>query len=137
MDSTGRVKLILRPISQIRQRKGLEVGGDVQQFHAQNVLRRIIKYMPYQTGATIKLTVAASPVQGRYLVSNVPYGKYLYHGKAMEGAAPKKVTSRDLVYTVTKNPQAGPFWDRRLVAAEGAALQEDLQRYIRRKAGRA
>ncbi len=135
MDVTGRVKLILRPFGQIRQSKGLDVGGDVQQFHAQNVLRRIVKYMPYRTGATIKLTVAASPVEHRYIVTDVPYGKYLYYGKAMEGAPPKKVTSRDLVYTVTKNPQAGPFWDRRLVAAEGAALRADLQRYIRRKAG--
>ena len=37
---------------------GLGRDGPVQQFHTANVLRRIQKYMPYRTGATIKLTIA-------------------------------------------------------------------------------
>ena len=36
---------------------GLGRDGPVQQFHTANVLRRIQKYMPYRTGATIKLTI--------------------------------------------------------------------------------
>ena len=46
------------------------------------------------------------------------------------------VTDRDLVYTKTKNPQAGPYWDRALKAAEMPAMQADLQRYVNRKAGK-
>ena len=65
------------------------------------------------------------------IVLDVPYAKYLYYGKAMEGRAPKRVTDRDLVYTKTKNPQAGPFWDRSLAAAEGDAMAEDVQRYLK------
>ncbi len=135
MEVTGRVRVIMNPIQTIINSKGLAPGGAIQQFHTANVLRRIVKYMPYRTGATIKLTVAQSPVQQTYIMTDVPYGKYLYYGKVMMGRAPKRVTEKDLEYTKSKNPQAGSYWDRRLMAAEGAAIRADLQRFIRRRAG--
>ena len=145
----------MKPINQILKAKGLTAGGDVQRFHTQNVLRRIVKYMPRRTGATIKLTVAQSPISKPYIVTDAPYARFLYYGKLMvdpvTGAAgfldadgqwksrrnvPKVKSNRPITYTRTKNPQAGPFWDRHLVAAEGKALQADLQRYVDRKAGK-
>lgn len=129
------VKLKLKPASQIEKRLGIDPSGDVQRFHTQNVLRRITKFMPYRTGATIKITIAQTDINKPFIVTDVPYGKYLYYGKVMVGPAPKTVTNRDLVYTKTKNPQAGPFWDRALVAAEGSVLQRELQAYINRKGG--
>lgn len=78
----------------------------------------------------------------------------LYHGKVMVDPKTKAagfltengwrsrknvkkvVSSRDIAYDKTKNPQAGPLWDRRLVAAEGAAMQQDLQNYVDRRAGK-
>lgn len=122
--------LQMNPIGQILTDKGLTANGSVQAFHTNNVLRRMIKYMPYRTGMTIKTTIAQTDVNKPYIITDVPYAKYLYYGKAMEGRAPKTVTNRDLEYDHTKNPQAGPFWDRALVAAEGAVLQAELQRYI-------
>lgn len=136
MQVVGRVKVYMKPVKRILADKGLTVGGDVQRFHTANVLRRIVKFMPYRSGATIKLTQAQSPASLPFIVTDVPYGKYLYYGKAMEGRAPKRVTDRPLRYTTTKNPRAGPFWDRALVAAEGRALQADLQNYVNRKAGK-
>ena len=62
--------------------------------------------------------------EGGFLVQNAGNGKYLYYGKAMEGKAPKRVTDRPLEYTKTKNPRAGPFWDRALCAAEMPAFRE-------------
>lgn len=129
----GRVTVNMKPISRILKEKGLSPGGDVQRFHTANVLRRIIKYMPYRTGATIKLTQAQTVISKPEIVTDVPYGKYLYYGKVMVGAPPKRATDRDLRYTKTKNPLAGPFWDRALTAAEGGAMTADLQRYIKRK----
>lgn len=129
------VKLKLKPISQIEKRLGIDPGGDVQRFHTQNVLRRIVKFMPYRTGATIKITIAQTDINEPFIVTDVPYGKYLYYGKVMVGRAPKKVTNRDLVYTKTKNPRAGPFWDRALVAAEGRVIQRELQAYINKRGG--
>lgn len=129
------VKLKLKPASQIEKRLGIDPGGDVQRFHTQNVLRRITKFMPYRTGNTIKITIAQTDINKPFIVTDTPYAKYLYYGKVMVGPAPKTVTNRDLVYTKTKNPQAGPFWDRALVAAEGSVLQRELQAYINRKGG--
>lgn len=135
MNITGKITLDMKPVNQILKAKGLTAGGDVQRFHTQNVLRRIQKYMPYRTGATIKTMIAQTDINKPYIVTDTPYAKYLYYGKAMAGRAPRSVTNRDLVYTKTKNPQAGPFWDRALVASEGAVIQRELQAYIDKRGG--
>ncbi len=140
---SGSVKLILNPLSQIVRDKGLSVSGDVQRFHTQNVMRRIVKYMPYREGGTIKLTIAQTNINKPEIVTDVPYGKFLFYGKVMVGIhsgsawahknEPKKVINKDLHYTDAKNPQAGPRWDRALSAAEGAAMAADAQRFIKSK----
>lgn len=154
MNVVGRVAVNMKPIQQILKAKGLTADGDVQRFHTANVLRRIVKYMPYRTGATIKLTVAQSPVGKPEIVTDAPYARFLYYGKLMvdpvTGAAgfldedgqrksrrdvPKIKSDRPIKYTKAKNPQAGPFWDRALVAAEGSAMQRELQAYVKRKKG--
>lgn len=43
---------------------------------------------------------------------------------------PKVQSNRDYDYDKTKNPQAGPKWDKRLMAAEGDAIAADVQRYV-------
>jgi hypothetical protein len=128
--------LQLNPIGQIIKDKGLDADGSVQAFHTNNVMRRIIKYMPYRTGATIKIMIVQTNIREPYLVLDVPYGKYIYYGKKMVGEAPKSVTDEPLNYTKTKNEQAGPFWDRRLSAEEGAILARELQNYINRRGGK-
>ena len=154
MNITGKITVDMAPVNQILKAKGLTAGGDVQRFHTQNVLRRIQKYMPYRSGATIKLMIVQTDVSKPEIVLDVPYGKFLYYGMLMvdpvTGAAgfrdadgqwkswtkrPKVKSDRPITYTKTKNPLAGPFWDRRLTAAEGKAMQADLQRYIDRKQG--
>lgn len=132
----GKVTVNMKPINRILKDKGLSVDGDVQQFHTANALRRIQKYMPYRSGTLIKRTIIASPISRPLIEVPGPTACYLYYGKVMVGKPPKQPIDKDLKYTKTKNPQAGPFWDRALVAAEGKAMQADLQRYVSRKAGR-
>lgn len=129
----GEITLMMKDLNQLVKDKGLDKAGDVQAFHTQNVMRRIKKYMPYRSGATIKIAIAQTDIHKPQIVTDVPYGKYLFYGKAMEGKAPKKATDRDLVYTKTKHPLAGPRWDNALSAAEGPAMAADLQRYINRR----
>lgn len=136
MNITGKITVDMAPVNQILKAKGLTAGGDVQRFHTQNVLRRIQKYMPYRTGATIKTMIAQTDISKPEIVLHVPHGRYIYHGKVMVGNAPKVVTDKPLHYTKTKNPLAGPYWDRALKAAEMPAMQADLQRYVNRKAGK-
>ena len=136
MRLTGKVTVDMKPVKQILKAKGLAAGGDVQRFHTQNVLRRIAKYMPYRSGATVKLMNIQTDIRKPEIVLDVPQGRYLYYGKVMVGAAPKVATDRPLTYTKTKNPFAGPYWDRALKANEMAAMQHELQAYVSRKAGR-
>ena len=137
------VYLEMNSIKQILKDKGLDPGGDVQIFHTQNVLRRILRYMPYDSGMTIKVTIAQTNVRRPFIITNTPYARFLYHGKLMVSdvtgspwarkGETKHVVNTPLVYTHTKNPKAGPYWDKALSAAEGPAMAADVQRYIRRK----
>lgn len=151
MNVVGEIKVDMKPVNAIMRRLGVTPGGDVQRFHTANVRRRIQKYMPYRTGATIKLMIAASPTDDTFIRVPAPYARFLYHGVLMvdpdTGAAGfmtkdgwrsrkgvKKVfSSRPINYTRTENPQAGPHWDRRLKAAEGHQMQRDLQNYVKRR----
>lgn len=152
MNVVGHVRMDMKPVKQIMARLGIDAKGDVQRFHTANVLRRIQKYMPYRTGATIHLMIIQSPVNKPFIHVNAPYARMRYHGKVMvdpkTGAAgfltsngwrsrrgvDKVASGRDIQYDRSKNPRAGPFWDRRLAAAEGAVLSAELQAYVRRRA---
>lgn len=127
---------------------GLNDGGDAQRFFTENVNKRITKYMPYRSGAlSSKLKRVTSPSE---ITISAPYARYQYYGKVMidpainaagfltkdgtwrsRKGAVKVLTDRDLTYDTTKNGEAGPFWDRRMMAAEGDALLNDLKGYIR------
>ena len=127
------IAVTMKGLNQLLKDKGVDTAGDAQQFHTQNVLRRIKKYMPHLTGATYKITAIQTNIRQPEIITDVPYGKYLFYGNAMAGKAPKRVIPKRLVYTKTKNPLAGPRWDRALSAAEGAVMARELQNYIRRK----
>lgn len=132
----GRVAVELRPIREIIRRQGLAPDGAVQRQHTANVLRRIVRYLPYRSGETIKQTIIQTDISRPEIVTRSPYAKYIYYGKVMVGRAPKRATERPLKYTRDKNPLAGPRWDRRLVSAEGLLLARELQSYIDRKGKR-
>ena len=143
-----KVKLDIPSAAELIKRKGLGPDGHVQRFHTANVNRRIGKYMPHLTG---DLETKLKFTHGNHIVVLGPYAKYQYYGKVMvdsvTGKGPANIpdvgyrfrkgatlalTDRNLEYTKTFNPQAGPFWDRALVAAEGDALVADIQRYMER-----
>lgn len=143
--------LEMNSVNQILKDKGLDAAGDVQRFHTANVLKRIKRYMPFVSGMTYKVTVAQTDISKPYIITDTPYAKYLFYGKVMvdpkinaagfmtpEGWRSRKgcvkiLTSRNLEYTKTKNPLAGPRWDEALSTAEGKAMAADLQRYINRR----
>ena len=154
MNVAGHIKVNMVPVQKILDGLGVTARGDVQRFHTANVRRRIQKYMPYRSGAAIKLMIVQSPVDDPFIHVDAPFARMLYHGKVMVDPKTKAagfltengwrsrknvkkvVSSRDIAYDKTKNPQAGPLWDRRLVAAGGAAMQQDLQNYVDRRAGK-
>lgn len=143
--------LEMNQVNQLIKAKGLDRSGDVQQFHTANVLRRIKKYMPFLSGAMYKITQLQTVISKPEIVTDVPQGKYQFYGKVMidpkinaagfmtpEGWRSRKnsikvITDRNLEFTKTKNPEAGPRWDKALSAAEGKAMVADLQRYVNRR----
>lgn len=152
MNIVGRIKVDLAPVGGIMKKLGVTAQGDVQRFHTANVRRRIQKYMPYRSGALIKLMIVQSPADEPFIHVDAPQARMLYYGKVMvdpvthaagfltangwrsRKGVPKVVSDRDIQYDQTKNPQAGPFWDRRLVAAEGTVMRQELQDYVNMRA---
>lgn len=140
--------LEMKSVPQIIRDKGLHEAGDAQKFHTANVLRRIIKYMPYLSGMLIKLTIAQTVINKPEIVTDAPEGQYLFRGKVMEDPKIKAAgfmtpegwrsrrgctkvrTNRSLQYTKTKNKNAGPRWDIAVSTREGKAMAAEMQRYI-------
>ena len=145
-----RIKVEMKPIATILTRLGIDKTGDVQTQLTRIINKRITRYMPYRTGAlSTKLKYIKSSTEIEVLA---PYARYQYYGKVMVNSvtgkghalipdvgyrykkvAILKATDRDLKYDTTKHPNAGPFWDRRMMAAEKDAIVSDIQAYVRRK----
>ena len=146
-----KVKLKFPAASQLIRDKGLSHDGDVQRFHTKNVLQRIKRYMPFVSGATYKLTVVQTDISRPEIITAAPHANYIFHGKKMidpqinasgfltpEGCRSRRgsvkvLTGENLNYNRSKNPAAGPRWDKAVVAAEGDAMVSDLQKYINRR----
>lgn len=145
-----RIKVDMKPISTILTRIGVNKTGDVQMQLTRIVNKRITRYMPFRTGAlSTKLKYIKSPTEIEVVA---PYARMMYYGKVMvnskTGKGPAfipgvgyrykkgtilKATDRDLKYDTTKHPEAGPFWDRRMMAVEKDAIVSEVQAYVRRK----
>lgn len=125
-----KVKVEMKPIGVILARLGIDKNGRVQRFLTETVNLRITRYMPFRTGVlATKLKFVSSPTE---ITVNGPYARYQYYGKVMVGKPPKQVTDIDLNYDKTKHPNAGPFWDRRMMAAEKDVIVREVQAYVKR-----
>lgn len=145
-----RVTVKCKSAEQIIRAHGLDRNGDVQRAWTNIVNRRLSRYMPYRSGALSgKLKYISGPAE---ITVAAPYARYQYYGKVMvdpkinaagfltkdgtwrsRKGAVKVLTDRPLTYDTTKNEQAGPFWDRRLLAAEGDSMVQEIRAYIRRR----
>lgn len=127
-----KIHVEMKPVNTILTRLGVNKTGDVQMLLTNTVNRRITRYMPYRSSAlSTKLKHIKSPAEIEVLG---PYARYQYYGKVMVGKPPKTVTDRPLKYDKTKHPMAGPLWDQRMMAAEGAQIAAEVQAYVDRKA---
>lgn len=145
-----RIKVEMKQVATILTRIGVNKTGDVQMQLTRIVNKRITRYMPFRTGAlSTKLKYIKSPTE---IEVAAPYARKMYYGKVMvnskTGKGPAfipgvgyrykkgttlKATDRDLKYDTTKHPEAGPFWDRRMMASEKDAIVSDVQAYVRRR----
>lgn len=145
-----RIRVYAKPVSDVLIRLGVDKNGDVQMQTTRIVNKRITRYMPYRTSAlSTKLKYIKSPTE---IEVNAPYARYQYYGKVMVDSATGrgpfyiedvgfryrkgavlKVTDRDLRHDKSKHWLAGPFWDKRMMAAEGKMIAQDIQAYVNRR----
>lgn len=148
-----RVKVSMKPVNTILTRLGVDKTGDVQMQTTNIINKRITRYMPFRSGAlATKLKFIKSPTEIEVLG---PYARVQYYGEIMvdpvtraagfkdkdgqwksRKGVPKVRSGRQMNYSKHKNPLAGPFWDRRLMATEGKQIAAEVQRYVDRKAGK-
>ena len=127
------VSINIKMSETILKRRGVKDCGAVQRKLDSDVLNYCSSFVPRKSGALINSGYKGTKIGSGVICYSSPYARYQYYGKVMVGPAPKTVTDKDLQYTKSKNPLAGPFWDRRMMAAEGAQIREDIQNYVRRR----
>lgn len=140
------VHIKMKAISKILRDHGVTPTGEVQKFLTLTISRRIGRYMPHVSGF---LETKEKRITGPTRIEVVgPEVKYLYYGKKMvnaqTGKGPAyipdvgyryrkgtklKPTDTPLEYTKTFNPNAGPFWDRRMMAEEADEIGEEVSAY--------
>lgn len=133
------IKVDMKPVNAVLKRLGVSPDGDVQAQVTNIVFHRLTRYMPFRTGVlSTELKKIKSPTE---ILVEGPYAHFQYEGKVWiyppTGStwAPKygmkEKTDRPLDQkTGSKNDRAGPYWDRRLMAAEGDAIAADIQDYV-------
>ena len=142
-----RIKVEMKPINRIVTGLGVDKQGDVQMQLTRIINKRITKYMPFRTGVlSTKKKIIKSPTE---IYVDGPYARVMYYGKIMvdpkSGKAgfknaddqwmsrpkiPKVKSDREFNYSKTPNALAGPKWDQRMMANEGAAIRVEIQHYV-------
>lgn len=100
---------------------GVDEQGDVQKMVTGEIFERIKKYMPRESGELISKTRITRPT---IIEVDSPYAKRQFFGIREDGSHYR--------YDTSSNPNAGPHWDARMMAAEGNSLRAKVQRYVKR-----
>ena len=139
----------MNSISRIIRNHGVDQRGRVQLFLTNTINRRIGRYMPHLTGTMeARQKHISSPTAIEVVGPNV---KVMYYGKVMVDSHTHKgpanipgvgyrfrrgatliPSDRNINYTKTYNPLAGPYWDRRMMAAEKNIIADEVTMFIRR-----
>ena len=125
-----RIKVEMKPVNRIVSRLGVDPNGDVQMQATRIISDRLYKYIPKRGGVLEKSKYITSPTTIEVIQT---YATYQYFGKVMVGPPPKVATNKDLTYDTSKKALAGPFWDQRMMAAEGAVIASEIQTYVNRR----
>ena len=137
---------ILKPISTIEVRLGIDPNGKVQRFFTETCYKYMDKYVPMETG-DLRSNVVLTTKSIRY---KSPYAHYMYEGKVMGPNIPimEKGVDRPVGYYSPKNKPkrytgadihyhtsgTGPYWDERMKSADMGQVVKEVQNYVNRGA---
>ena len=107
IDSLGKIKKKLK----------LDEDGPVQAFMVETCYRHMDKYVPMDIG-NLRTVV---DINSNSITYESPYAEYQYYGEREDNS--HKVEN----YTT---PGTGPYWDERMISAEGKDVVKEVQNYI-------
>lgn len=124
--------------SQLISERGLQPFGRTQKFIDQECIRLMDQYTPRISGNLIKSATIGTKIGSGNIEQNAPQARYLYYGKLMvssiTGSAYAKkgevkvLTDKDLEYTKSANPKAGPYWFERMKADHKKSILKGAQK---------
>lgn len=118
----------LKPHSVIKARLKVNNKGPVQAFLTATCAKAMDKYVPMDTGTLAETVILngqpTTNVKKDRITYAQKYANYVYKGVSRNGNA--------LHYHTDKHKWAGPYWDDRMISAEGKRVVRDVQKYIER-----
>lgn len=116
---TTYVNVAFPTMPQAALKLGIDKRGRVQNLVTDEVMRNLPDYMPRKNGRLVASMSKVAP--DRIRVSSV-YARFLFFGKTSMG--------KPVNYSRDKNPNAGPHWDRRMIAERGKSITNKVKRMI-------
>lgn len=112
--------LVLANKDKIKKQLGIEPNGKVQAYFTERCYTYMDKYVPKDTG-TLREDVT---ITNGSITYEQEYASYQYYGERKDGS--HKVSN----YTT---PGTGPYWDERMVSAEGNEVVKEVQNYLNKE----
>lgn len=102
--------------------KAFSVGGEIQSYIDEQVLKGIEPYIPYDEGKLTDSGIANTKIGDGLIIWNTPYARQMWHGKSASG--------NDLNYQQGVHPLAGKYWAERYKADHMLELKGKVIRRI-------
>lgn len=135
-------ELKINTTDQILKAHGLGKGGSVQKAIDNACIAYMAKYTPRRNGVLEKAATIHTVIGSGQIIQATPYARFQYYGKVMtttdgrvyarRGEEKPIVTSRDLVYSKSRNPNAGAKWFERMVSERKGDILKVAQAAARR-----
>lgn len=124
----------MKPASVIKARLGIQPNGPAHAFFTSTCFKHMTKFVPGGTSSHLNQIITIDPDK---VIYHSPGSHYLWNGIlyvdpdtgsafAKKGAT-KVPTNRELFY---HTPGTGDHWEKRMMAAEGKQVENELQEFV-------
>lgn len=120
-------------VNKVVDRLGLKPGGKTHKYFMTRAAFFMTDFLPYRDKGSVvdALRQGIDYANGQFRLKG-PHQKYLFYGKAMAGK-PKRPIDKDLVYTKSPHPKAGPHYEKAMMQEYGEQLGQEVTDFARRE----
>lgn len=130
--SKGYTVIRLNP-NKVIKRLGLHPGGKGQQYYQERIMHYMEPYLPRrERGSVVDSMKQGNEPQNARITMRGNHIRYLYFGKAMAGK-PKKPIDKDLAYTKSPHPKAGPFWAKQVEQNDMDKIGQEMTSWVKER----